>query len=85
MTEGQVEVAAAREIPMTRVTRIALGGKDPMGSSSLDNQTTSVAGRHFGSNPTRPSERYETTAASADSLNQARLGVWISNRRRLER
>jgi hypothetical protein len=53
-----------------------LGDKDLVGSSSIGNQTAPAVGRHFGSDPTRSSERYESAAASATSLNQALPGVW---------
>ena len=50
----------------------ATHGKVLAGSSSFASQTTTAAGRHVVSNPIRPSERYESTATSATSLNQAR-------------
>jgi len=51
-----------------------------VGSSSIGNQTTPAVGRHFGSDPTRSSERYESDAASATSLNQALPGVWTTRK-----
>src|SRR5664280_1569217 len=53
----------------------ATHGKVLAGSSSFASQTTTAAGRHFVSNPIRSSERYELTATSATSLNQALLGA----------
>jgi hypothetical protein len=49
----------------------ATHGKVLAGSSSFASQTTTAAGRHFVSNPIRSSKRYELTATSATSLNQA--------------
>jgi hypothetical protein len=49
----------------------ATHGKVLAGSSSFASQTTTAAGRHIMSNPIRSSERYELTATSATSLNQA--------------
>src|SRR5665647_342892 len=49
----------------------ATHGKDLAGSSSFASQTTTAAGRHIVSNPIRSSKRYELTATSATSLNQA--------------
>src|ERR1035437_11148710 len=49
----------------------ATHGKVLAGGSSFASQTTTAAGRHFVSNPIRSSERYELTATSATSLNQA--------------
>jgi hypothetical protein len=51
----------------------ATHGKVLAGSSSFASQTTTAAGRHIVSNPIRSSKRYELTATSATSLNQARL------------
>jgi hypothetical protein len=50
----------------------ATHGKVLAGSSSFASQTTTAAGRHIVSNPIRSSKRYELTATSATSLNQAR-------------
>src|SRR5665213_3207156 len=50
----------------------ATHGKVLAGSSSFASQTTTAAGRHVVGNPIRSSERYELTATSATSLNQAR-------------
>ena len=52
----------------------ATHGKVLAGSSSFASQTTTAAGRHIMSNPIRSSERYESTATSATSLNQAHPG-----------
>src|ERR1035437_10240344 len=52
----------------------ATHGKVLAGSSSFANQTTTAAGRHIVSNPIRSSKRYESTATSATSLNQAHRG-----------
>ena len=49
----------------------ATHGKVLAGSSSFASQTTTAAGRHIVSNPIRSSKRYELTATSATSLNQA--------------
>jgi hypothetical protein len=45
------------------------------GCSSFASQTTTAAGRHIVSNPIRSSKRYELTATSATSLNQAQRGA----------
>src|ERR1035437_8032292 len=52
----------------------ATHGKVLAGSSSFASQTPTAAGRHIMSNPIRSSERYELTATSATSLNQAHRG-----------
>jgi len=58
----------------------ATHGKDLARSSSFASQTTTAAGRHVVSNPIRSSERYESTATSANSLNQAhRACSWASS------
>src|SRR5664280_1613785 len=66
----------------------ATHGKVLAGSSSFASQTTTAAGRHIMSNPIRSSERYELTATSATSLNQARtraLAIRKHSRRRAVR
>jgi hypothetical protein len=60
----------------------ATHGKVLAGSSSFASQTTIAAGRHFVSNPIRSSERYELTATSATSLNQARTLAMCKQARR---
>ena len=53
----------------------ATHGKVLAGSSSFASQTTTAAGRHVVSNPIRPSERYESTAASAHQSQSGTSGV----------
>src|ERR1035437_1120719 len=63
-------------------------GKVLAGSTSFASQTTTAAGRHIMSNPVRPSERYESAAVSANSLNQAHtraLAIREHSRRRAVR
>jgi hypothetical protein len=54
----------------------ATHGKVLAGSSSFASQTTTAAaGRHVVSNPIRPSERYESTAASAHQSQSGTSGA----------
>jgi hypothetical protein len=48
-----------------------LDGKNLTGSISFESQSTAANGRHFVSNPVRPSNATESAAASANSLNRA--------------
>jgi len=51
----------------------ATHGETLTGSSSFASQTTTAAVRHIVSHPMRSSKRYELTATSATSLNQAHM------------
>ena len=65
MRQTKKRIAVAVTASGTTVTEIyvvgarssfePLGGKNLVGSSSFENQTAQAAGRHFGSNPTKPS------------------------------
>ena len=52
-----------------------LTARNPTRSSSFESQAAFAVSRHIVSNPIRSSERYGSTAVSATSLNQVRLGA----------